>query len=156
MLSHTACLPVVSETSGILHTCQSYYAWTNTITLGLLLFLPPYFHFASLFPMSLLKKWEQHNSNSRHDSLTLTLHIMALEASDVRVASLNAPLQRAAGKEHDGAKMKQGVLVTVEKWEFSHQCTELTRVLELLKGWSKPEERCTHCSHFHTWTPDRE
>lgn len=72
----------------------------------------------------------------------LTLQIMTLEASDVRVTSWNTELQRAAGRGHDGVEMKQGVL-PMEEREISHQGSELTRGLQV------PAERVFCSGRFY-------
>lgn len=98
-------------------------------------------------PFCLCIKGAQHHNNSRHDSLTLTLHIMELEvlgASDVRVTSLNTQCfteQRARN-------------TMVPKW--NKVCSRLREGAKLptweqeswraLLSWVQPEKRDTLCS----------
>lgn len=95
------------------------------------------------FPPSLLSlriKGEQLHNNSRHDSQTLTLHIMEREVLGSLRCESHKSEHSAPHEEHDGAEMKQGVFVATGKCEISHLSSEL-RVSELLQGWTQPEKR---------------
>lgn len=123
------------------HICQSYRTHGQILLVSRRSYQSlygPFFNFLPLyrrFLLSLLTKWEHHNSSSRHDSPTLTLQIMAMEASSVSHKS-----EHTASKSCWGTWWWQNIR-NVHQWCESEKISSV-------QSWRRVLENCRNL-HSH-------